>query len=212
MSEAIAPELDLSSDLSFPLKRSAVLVMDCQNDIINEKGRLTPYGTLPNSLVPNLQAIIAAARLANIPVIFVRHASRPDYADGQRNFPMAAFIERLGALREGEWGSQIIDDIAPRPSEFVVTKNRGSAFYGSTLESILRDHDITHLALMGISTAAVVSFTLYDALDRGYFITVIEDGCATTNQSLHDLIVREVFPPFAQVCNTADFIAAVGSK
>jgi biuret amidohydrolase len=60
-----------------------------------------------------------------------------------------------------------------------------SAFYASPLEAILNAQGITHLVLTGIATDGVVEGTARDGIDRGYYVTIPEDCCATFSAGAH---------------------------
>ena len=53
---------------------------------------------------------------------------------------MATRSGRSGAstCREGSWGWQVVDELAPREDEAIVRKPRYDAFYGTQLEHMLR--------------------------------------------------------------------------
>ena len=74
---------------TLPKGKSAILVMDCQNDIVHEQGKVG--GSLTNGAMPRaikeknllgtIKKLVEAGRAAQVPIIHVRHAYRPDYAD-----------------------------------------------------------------------------------------------------------------------------------
>ncbi|HBA7974882.1 TPA: bifunctional nicotinamidase/pyrazinamidase, partial [Escherichia coli] len=51
----------------------------------------------------------------------------------------------------------------------------------TTLDDWLRDHEIDELIIMGLATDYCVKFTVLDALQLGYKVNVITDGCRGVN-------------------------------
>ncbi len=81
--------------LSLPKGKIAILVMDCQNDIVHENGKMAPMskGEMPKmikerNVLGTIARLAAAGRSAGVPIIHVRHAYRPDYADVPQNVPL----------------------------------------------------------------------------------------------------------------------------
>jgi len=89
--------------------------------------------------------------------------------------------------------------VAPNPGEVIVTRSRVSAFHGSDLEVILRAGGIRHLVMCGIATTGVVLSTVCEASDKDYELTVLSDGCATSDEEVQRVLIEKLFPRYAQV-------------
>jgi nicotinamidase-related amidase len=129
---------------------SALLVMDIQAGTI---ARVEDSKTL----LTNIGQAVAAARSAQIPVIYVVVGFRkgiPEIGSVTTNKSFSAIKE--AGFPGIEEPIQVDPAVAPQSGEMVVTKRRVSAFAGSDLEVILRGLKIEHLVLMGISTSGVV--------------------------------------------------------
>lgn len=204
------------ANLSFPTGRTALLVMDVQNDIVHIDGKLG--GALGGGKMPRLVAekgvlesiarLIDKARSAGVPVIHVRHVYRPDYLDMPSNIAIFKVIKKIGALADGSWGAQIHDRLTPAPTDVVVDKTRISSFYASTLASFLEAQGITHLILTGIATDGVIDGTARDGADRGYYIFIPRDCCAATSENAHNTLLNGVLAMIANVCDSKEVIAA----
>lgn len=64
-------------------------------------------------------------------------------------------------------------------------KTRYSAFCGTDLEQKLRERGIHEIAIVGVCTDICVLHTAVDAYNKGYSITVYEDGVASFNPEGH---------------------------
>jgi biuret amidohydrolase len=202
--------------LDLPKGKSAILIMDCQNDIVHEDGKMAKAfnGAMPKiieerNVLGVIARLAAAGRAASVPVIHVRHAYRPDYADLPNNAPLLRGSKKSQTLMDGTWGAEIHAAVAPQGQDIVITKTRVSAFYASPLEAVLNSQGITHLVLTGIATDGVVEGTARDAVDRGYYVTIPGDCCATSSEENHRAVLRGVLAGLTTVCTADDLIKAL---
>ncbi len=187
--------------------RTAVLVMDYQNDIT---------GSLPEDVrVPLLRRtaeIIREARRANIPVIYVAVRFREGYPEIDVHNRLFRALKASGRLREGTPGAEIDPHVAPLPGEVVVTKRRVGAFSATDLETVLRSGNINTIVLCGITTSGVVLSTVRSAADLDYSIVVVSDACADRDPEVHQILMDRVFPWQAAVVTSSEFLKAIGAK
>lgn len=149
-----------------------------------------------NTVLPNIQKLLAAFRTAGRPVFFLRLCgSLPDRSDLHPNF---AEIHRL-ADAEGTPGvyplvddpmSEISPHIAPLPEDAVYTKTTYSAFTGGPFEADLRAAGVTTLVFAGLATSQCVDTTARDAADRGYRVIHVEDAQADYSEAVHFASLR----------------------
>ncbi|WP_045878465.1 isochorismatase family cysteine hydrolase [Pseudofrankia sp. DC12] len=183
---------------------TALLVMDLQNGVVN--GFTDDHGAV---LLGRVAKAAAAARDHQISVIYVRLAFRngtPDISAQNRAF--SALIGR-GGFGDDDPATQICDAVAPVEGDVVVVKKRVSAFTGSDLDVVLRSMGVTHVVLAGILTSGVVLFTLTDAADMDYTITVLSDGCSDRENEVHRVLCEKVFPARAEVVSVDEWIASL---
>ena len=189
--------------LSLDVRRTGVLVMDFQRDIVD---MLPPDAREP--ILDHAASLIAAARKSGLPVVYVVVRFRDGYPEvgaGSR----FAFLKQTGRLREGTPGAEIHARVAPKPGEVVVTKRRVGAFSTTDLETVLRAKNIDTLVLAGISTSGVVLSTVRWAADMDYQLAVVSDACADLDPEVHRILMQKVFPAQATVVSTADAVQAI---
>jgi nicotinamidase-related amidase len=202
--------------VDLPKGKTAILIMDCQNDIVHEDGKMAAFskGAMPRiikerSVLGTIAKLATAGRAAGVPVIHVRHAYRPDYLDLPQNMPLLRGMQQGELLKDGTWGAEVHKEVAPQPTDIVLNKTRVSSFYASQLEAILSAQGITHLVLTGIATDGVVEGTARDGADRGYYIVIPEDTCATMSEEAHRVVLKGVLGFLATVCTADDVIKAL---
>jgi nicotinamidase-related amidase len=202
--------------VDLPKGKTAILVMDCQNDIVHENGKMAAMsnGAMPKiikerNVLGTIAKLAAAGRAAGIPIIHVRHAYRPDYLDLPQNMPLLRGSKKGEILKDGTWGAEIHEAVAPQGNDVVILKTRVSSFYASQLEAILSAQGITHLVLTGIATDGVVEGTARDGADRGYYIIIPEDTCATMSDEAHRVVLKGVLSFLTTVCKADEVISAL---
>ena len=94
--------------INFPKGKTAILVMDCQNDIVDEKGKMAAMNNgamarliKERNVLATIARLAEAGRRAGVLIIHVRHAYRPDYADAPQNTPILAGMKQNEILKDG---------------------------------------------------------------------------------------------------------------
>jgi nicotinamidase-related amidase len=166
-----------------------VLALHYQNEVVHPQGRIR-LGIAEHS--PQRAAVIAAARRLldgarahRIPVISVRIAFQPDYAEVKTNAEIWRRVVANTVMADGSWGAEFYDGLGPLPGETVVTHNRNNAFYASPLDAIVERLAPTRLVLAGIATNFVVESTARHASDVGYDTVVVGDACSAASIETH---------------------------
>ncbi len=182
------------------MPETALLVLDVQQLVL---------ARYPDpEYLDRLAAAIAAARSADVPVIYAKVGFRVGVPEVHpRNKMFGAMPAALGDATPPP--NEIPDQVAPRPGEVVVHKRRVSAFAGSDLEMVLRAQEIQHLVLAGVATSGVVLSTLRQAADLDYQLTVLSDACLDNDPEVHEVLLRKVFPAQAEVTTVRDWASAL---
>lgn len=172
--------------------RTAVLALHYQNDVLHADGRIrvgfAAGDDARERVIAAAGALLAGARRAGLPIVHIRIAFRPDYADLVQNCPLFRGTAQAGAVQEGSWGAQFHAGLGPddkRPNEYVVHHLRTSGFIGTPLELILSKLGARHLIVAGVATHSTVEMTVRHAVDLGYQVTVAADACAAAPHTLH---------------------------
>lgn len=84
----------------------------------------------------------------------------------------------LFAYTEAAPKPALLDELMPRADELVVWKRTPSAFFGTDLDTVLRERGVRRLTLVGVETCTAVLLTAADALARGYEV-VVPEPCVT---------------------------------
>jgi len=212
--------------------RTAVIVVDMQNDFASDGGMFDRAGidiTTVKSIVPNVRAVLDAARAAGVAVVYLKMGFAPDLCDA--GYPSSPTWLKHAPLRVGDhvtapdgapsriliracWNTDILDEVAPEPGDVVMDKTRYSGFFGTGLDAWLRERTITSLVVVGATTSVCVESTVRDAVFRDYHCLVVSDATAEpigadAPRSNHDASLLTIELLFGSVATTADVVAAL---
>ncbi len=138
--------------------QTALLVIDAQVGLLHEAYRR-------DEVVARIADLIAKARAAGTPIIYVQHDS-----------------DEAGDLLEiGSPGWQIHPALAPTSADPVVHKRASDAFYKTSLRQELDARRVTRLIISGMKTEMCVDTTSRAAVSRGYDVTLAADAHTTTD-------------------------------
>lgn len=193
---------------------TALLIMDCQNEIIHPEGKMAPWGfagqVAERAILPRIASLAEAARRARLPVIYITVAYEPGHREVRENARMFRGARKSQTLVKGSWGAEVHAALAPQAGDLVVNKLRVNAFYGSPLEVILTGLGASALILCGVATNFVVESSARHAADAGYRVLVADDCCASMNAAMHAFSVEHILPIFAEVAAAETIIEALG--
>ena len=168
--------------------RTALLVIDIQADFAAPDGAMARKNADMTAIYPavaNAQALVAAARNAQVPLIFSRVVTAPH---------LETAVEKEAKARRGDHGPGICAEgspgaafLAPLPEEddTVITKHRYSLFAGNHLGEELKARGIDTLVLCGLTTECCVASTAWDAFERDFHVVVAADAVAAYQPALH---------------------------
>jgi nicotinamidase-related amidase len=183
--------------ITIDLARSAIIVVDMQNDFCHRDGWLASIGVDVSPIrapITPLNAFLPRLRAAAVPIIWLNWGARPDrmnlspallhvYNGSGRGVGLGDPLPATGAsvLTASSWSAQIVDELQPEASDIHVAKHRMSGFWDTPLDSILRNLDVKTLLFAGINADQCVLHTLADANFLGYDTILVEDCAATTS-------------------------------
>jgi nicotinamidase-related amidase len=97
-----------------------------------------------------------------------------------------------------DW-SELVPEIAPIPSDIVITKRQWGAFYGTDLELQLRRRGMDTIVLAGISTDYGVESTARFAYEYGFQQIFAEDAMTSRSDEQHNTAVNFIFKRMGRV-------------
>lgn len=210
------------------LSRCAFLIIDMQNDFLDQDGwfattRKADVAAL-SSIIGRLNAVSAAFRQAQAPVIHINWAVRPDVANLPANVldkgsdcgALAGYGDKIGSGRvlvDGDWGAQSVAGIETGPNDIFVGKHRLTGFRDNALEQILRRLDVTTLFYAGVNLDRCVFATLADGCFNGFDAVLVQDATTTVSPPhVTDAILYLIRLLYGFTAMSDDILAAFPSR
>lgn len=189
-------------------EKLAMLIIDMQNAFLHEEGHLVVGGEVNTKyleIVPNVKKLAETAREHNIPVIYMKHAYLEGYVDGgilvHELFPDD---KKVNGWLDGTFDTEVYELLKPQQGDLVIRKNRYSSFYGTALDTILRNLGINSLIITGIHANCCCESTARDAVWHDYRVYFMSDGTATSDDELKKATLRNISINFGTVMSTAE--------
>ncbi|MGB3634404.1 MAG: isochorismatase family cysteine hydrolase [Rubrobacteraceae bacterium] len=159
------PEYAVHDSVRLDPAKTALILVDMQNDFVKEGGSLV----VPDAegTIPVIRKLLDLARDAGMKVVFTQDT----HTDGDPEWEI--WPEHV---REGSWGWQIIDELQPRDEELVIRKVRYDAFYGTHLDHFLRLWGVDTLLICGTVANICVHYTAASGALRWYDIVIPKDA------------------------------------
>jgi nicotinamidase-related amidase len=137
-------------------------------------------------LVTNINELVDAFRESKLPVIWVRQEFAPDLSD--------AFLDmqrqNVSITIAGTDGCMMLPELHQRADDAVVVKKRYSAFFGTSLDEMLKSLSPHAIVLAGINTHACIRTTAIDAYQRDYNVILAADCIGSHDREHHDVTLR----------------------
>ncbi len=177
-SPTAVPEIEIDGE------RTALIVVDVQN-----------YSQGNWKIAPNCVRLRDFFRDKGLEVLYLRvGALLPDRRDMHEKRAIAwlkpSEEEAPKDVVKGNEGHQILDVLAPSPTELVLDKNSSGAFSSSPLDQHLHSLGIENLVLCGSATTHCVANTGRGAADRGYNVMLVDDACIDPSDEAHAITMR----------------------
>ena len=130
----------------------------------------------------SLKALKERARARGVPCIYVND----NFGRWQSDF--TKHVEHC--LTDGVRGEEIVRLLPPSGDDYFVLKPKNSAFYGTTLETLLEHLQTDTLILTGMAGNICVLFSANDAHMRNYHVVVPSDCIASESHAATSQALR----------------------
>jgi nicotinamidase-related amidase len=162
---------------------SALIVIDMLEDFVRPGA---PLEVAENrKILPAVRRRIARARKEGELVVYVCDSHRkrdPEFS--RMGWPPHAVA--------GTPGAAVVAEISPEPGDVVVEKKSYSGFHRTALQSVLKRRGIRKVTLSGCVTNICVLYIAYEAVLRGYDVTVDESLVAGMDPQSHDFALEQM--------------------
>ncbi|HWP23692.1 MAG TPA: cysteine hydrolase [Candidatus Binatia bacterium] len=199
----------------FEASKSCLLFFDMLNVYYHGASAETKKRIKP--VVDNAVRLMNAAREKKIMIAYAMANHRPDGQSRSRvitdtdmrlrPWPDGACDPPVHGATEGSWAQKVIEEIAPRPEDYVIPKYRWSTFHQTYFDLALRSRGIDTIIISGGAVDIGVAATVYSARDHDYNVIVARDACSNAHEDSMAAFMDTVFPRMARVRTTAQLLA-----
>lgn len=175
------PEISFEPDVELPADKTAVVVVDMQNDFVKSEGNLMVPAA--SETLPYIQQLLAMARLHRVKIAYTQDTAVEDDPE---------FDIWPQHCVQGTWGWEIIDELTPHPEDKVFRKNRYDAFYDSGLDHYLtRIWEVENLVIVGTVSNICVLHTAASAGLRWFHVVIPANGISAQTNFDQALTLRQ---------------------
>jgi ureidoacrylate peracid hydrolase len=221
--------------ISLDTAKSAVVVVDMQNDFGSEGGMFHRAGidiSMIQRAVGPTARVLASAREEGMKVVYLKMAFRPDLSDAgppdapnRRRHLLLGVGKKVRApngtesrvLIRDTWNTDILPELMPRTEDLVVYKHRFSGFFQTDLDATLKKQGIRSLIVTGCTTSVCVESTIRDAMFRDYSCVLLADCTGEPighefARSNHDASLLVIERLFGWVSSSEAFTGALAAR
>jgi len=174
--------------------QAALVVIDAQKGGVMAQDVGIPHMAGGSERYAKIVELIAAARAAAVPVVFIQEVHKRTLTDFGRELDGVEGIHGL----EGNRLTELADGVGPEGDEYLIRKRRYSAFFATELELVLKSCGARTLILVGGLTDVCVQYTFADAHQHDYHCRVVDDCVGGSSQAASDAALH------AMVCLQRD--------
>ncbi|CAI1581607.1 N-carbamoylsarcosine amidase [Serratia grimesii] len=176
-------------------QRPALLLIDFMQGYTTQGAPLFAPGVV--SAVEESIALLATARQTGIPVIHTNiryHAGH--FANG------GIWVKKAPVMKDMVDGNPLAafcPQVAPRTTEVVLTKQYASAFFGTSLASMLVALGVDTLLLVGCSTSGCIRASAVDAVQHGFRTIVVRECVGDRHPGPHEANLFDIDSKYGDV-------------
>lgn len=179
-----------------PGSRPAIVVIDFQKAFTDPE--LCALGTeLDDELIIKTNAIIQEGRKHNVPIIYTVVGFEENMRDS------GLWVKKCFSLEDLKIGSKLIEiderfNYLPKEDSCIV-KKYASAFFGTSLYSMLATEKIDTLIVTGTTTSGCVRATVVDSMQYGFVPIVVKDCVVDRAPEQHESNLIDMQSKYAEV-------------
>jgi len=155
------------------VRKTALLLIDVINDMDFEGSETLVR--LAEVMAPKLRALKRRARAAGLPTIYIND----NFGKWRSDFRATVAY----CLKTSVPGHKVARILKPDARDYFVLKPKQSAFYGTTLDTLLRELGTTRVILTGVAGDNCVLFSANDAYMRDLELFIPSDCIASNSEA-----------------------------
>ena len=200
--------LDLRA-LALPA-HTALVTQECQRGVMGDLSQLPELAAEAQLALPNMVALVHAARAAQVPVIHCTAERRADGKGANANARIFQYMAKAPVkLLPGSAAAAIVPELAVHESDLVLPRLHGlSPFQGTELDFVLRNLGVRTVVGVGVSVNVAIQNLAFDAVNAGYQVVLPRDAVAGYPRSYVEAVFANTLGAIAALVSTEQLLAA----
>lgn len=200
-------------------KTTCLLVIDMQNGYAHDKGTFGKAGrdiTLIKKTIAPITSAVEYCREKEIPIFYTQQIYVPEFFDAHMHAftgrELTKGLAKAGATyvcMKGTWDVEILDELKPTEKDYIIQKNKATAFYHTWFEMYLRYLKIRTIIVTGCNTGYCVLHTVLDSWARDFDTIIIEEGVGDHDPYIQDALLELFDRRFGRVLSLKYVIKAL---
>jgi nicotinamidase-related amidase len=188
---------------------TALITQECQRGVIGDLSALPELARAGQAMLPNVAALVAAARAAGAPVIHCTALRRADGLAANRNARIFGYMAKSShPLLPDSPAAAIVPEISVEPSDLMLPRWHGlSPFQGTELDFLLRNLGVRTLVGVGVSVNVAIQNLAFDAVNASYQMVIPRDAVAGFPREYVDAVFSHTLGAVATLVTSAELLA-----
>lgn len=189
---------------------TALVTQECQRGVMGDLSQLPELAAEAQLALPQMAALVHAARAAQVPVIHCTAERRADGKGANANARIFQYMAKAPVkLLPGSAAAAIVPELAVHESDLVLPRLHGlSPFQGTELDFVLRNLGVRTLVGVGVSVNVAIQNLAFDAVNAGYQVVLPRDAVAGFPRSYVDAVFANTLGAIATLVSTEQLVAA----
>ena len=187
-------------------QKPAVAVVDFINAYTTPGSPL--YAPPVVDAVQETAELLELAREKGVLVVYTRVVYAPHGMDG------GIFLQKVPTLRnmvEGEPLAEIVPELPPASQDVVINKQYASAFFGTSLATLLTSQGVDTLILTGCSTSGCIRASAVDGMQYGFRVIVPRECVGDRRAEPHDGNLFDIDSKYGDVLPKVEVLTYLGN-
>jgi nicotinamidase-related amidase len=169
---------------------TALVLWDCQNGLVDNIYNREDF-------LANLKALLVAARLHKIAVVYSRITPLP--VGYQSAWGIYQAMKRFNIddpekipifMKPGSPEAEINADLSPTEDEVILNKHTPNIFFGTNFEQLMRFRNISTIMFTGIATEYGIEHSARESAIRGFYTVIVSDCVSSSDITMHEMALK----------------------
>lgn len=189
---------------------TALVTQEVQRGVIGDLSQLPALAAEAKAMLPNMAALVRAARAAGVPILHCTAERRADGRGANTNARIFQYMAKAPVkLLSGSEAAAIVPEIEVREEDFVLPRLHGlSPFQGTELDFLLRNLGVRTIVGIGVSVNVAIQNLAFDAVNAGYQVVIPRDAVAGTPREYVEMVFAHTLGVVATLVSSQELIAA----